>query len=200
MFREEKMNVITNSDMLKQFYSTEYQMYKKELKRDKNSIPSHIIKYYYHSRRNFKLEKFEVQKLEIEEYYDHKETETGIIKVNVHVNVKVKMVFEPEKDLDKLTKILVRYTIGFGLIEVLLSDEEIQDVSVNSPLGKTPIFIVHGKYGDCTTNIMTTINEAESWASKLRLISGRPLDEANPVLDTELELPGANTRVAAVLV
>ncbi|QSS96705.1 PIN domain-containing protein [Psychroflexus sp. ALD_RP9] len=79
---------------------------KKELKREKNSIPSHISRYYYHSRRNFKLEEFEVQNLEIEEYYAHKENESGIIKVIVHVNVKVKMVFEPEKDLDRLSKYL----------------------------------------------------------------------------------------------
>ena len=30
------------------------------------------------------------------------------------------------------------------------------------------------------------------------MISGRPLDEANPVLDTELTIPGARTRVAVV--
>jgi type IV secretory pathway ATPase VirB11/archaellum biosynthesis ATPase len=30
------------------------------------------------------------------------------------------------------------------------------------------------------------------------MISGRPLDEANPILDTELILPGANTRVSAI--
>jgi len=34
MFKKEKMNVITNNDMLKQYYSTEYQMYKEELKRE----------------------------------------------------------------------------------------------------------------------------------------------------------------------
>ncbi len=102
------------------------------------------------------------------------------------------------KELDRLTKILVRYTVGFGLIEVLLSDEKIQDVSVNSPLGRIPLFLVHGKYDDCTTNIIPTMNEAESWATKLRLISGRPLDEANPILDTELELPGATTRVSTI--
>lgn len=79
---------------------------KKELKKDKNSIPSHISKYYYHSRKNFKLEKFEIPQLEIEEYYAHKETKTGIIKVIVHVNVKVKMVFEPEKNLEKLSEYL----------------------------------------------------------------------------------------------
>jgi type IV secretory pathway ATPase VirB11/archaellum biosynthesis ATPase len=36
----------------------------------------------------------------------------------------------------------------------------------------------------------------ESWATKLRLSSGRPLDEANPVLDTRLVLPKATARVS----
>jgi len=103
-----------------------------------------------------------------------------------------------EDEINQLTKILVRYTVGFGLIEVLLQDEDLQDISINSPMGQTPMFIVHGKFDDCYTNIIPTRTEAESWASKLRLSSGRPLDEANPILDTELELPGASTRVAAI--
>ncbi|MBI4453492.1 Flp pilus assembly complex ATPase component TadA [Candidatus Woesearchaeota archaeon] len=102
------------------------------------------------------------------------------------------------KEIDKLTDVLVRYTVGFGLIEVLLQDEKIQDISINSPLGKLPMFIVHADHGDCYTNIVPTKNESEGWASKLRLISGRPLDEANPILDTELELPSASTRVAVI--
>ncbi len=103
-----------------------------------------------------------------------------------------------EKDIDQLTNILVRYTVGFGLIEVVLQDEDIQDVSINSPQGRIPIFVVHGKYDDCVTNIIPTVQESDSWASKLRMISGRSLDEANPILDTELFLPGASTRVAAI--
>jgi len=103
-----------------------------------------------------------------------------------------------EKELKELTEILVRYTVGFGLIEVLLQDEKIQDISINSPQGQIPMFIVHQEFDDCKTNIIPTPNEAESWATKLRLISGRPLDEANPILDTELELPGASTRVSAI--
>ncbi|MBI2101002.1 type II/IV secretion system ATPase subunit [Candidatus Woesearchaeota archaeon] len=101
-------------------------------------------------------------------------------------------------EIDEMTKILVRYTVGFGLIEVLLQDEKVQDITINSPLGETPIFIVHQDYADCKTNIVPTVPEADSWASKLRLISGRPLDEANPILDTELIIPGANSRIAVV--
>ena len=103
-----------------------------------------------------------------------------------------------DKEIVQLTNILIRYTVGFGLIEVLLQDEEMQDISVNSPLGLSPIYIVHGKFNDCVTNIIPTKAEAESWASKLRLLSGRPLDEADPILDTELVLPGANTRVSVI--
>ncbi|MEM4246739.1 MAG: type II/IV secretion system ATPase subunit [Candidatus Woesearchaeota archaeon] len=103
-----------------------------------------------------------------------------------------------EKELEELTKILVKYTVGFGLVENILEDEKVQDITINSPMGRTPIFIVHAEYGDCMTNIMPTVTEAESWASKLRMISGRPLDEANPILDTELVLPTARARVAAI--
>jgi type IV secretory pathway ATPase VirB11/archaellum biosynthesis ATPase len=102
------------------------------------------------------------------------------------------------KDRDDLAEILVRYTVGFGLIEVLLADEKVQDITVNSPMGRIPIFLVHNDFGDCTTNIIPTAPEGESWASKLRMISGRPLDEANPILDTELVLPAARARVASI--
>ena len=102
------------------------------------------------------------------------------------------------KEIDELTRILVRYTVGFGLIEVLLSDPKVQDITINSPMGRTPIFIVHQDFDDCVTNIIPSRPEADSWASKLRMISGRPLDEANPILDTELELPKARARVAVI--
>jgi len=102
------------------------------------------------------------------------------------------------RDMEKMVNILVRYTVGFGLIEVLLQDDRVQDITINSPMGSIPIFIVHQDYTDCKTNIIPTVTEAESWASKLRMVSGRPLDEANPILDTELSLPGARTRVAVI--
>ncbi len=102
------------------------------------------------------------------------------------------------KEIDELAEILLRYTVGFGLIEVLLKDKNIQDISINSPMGNTPMFIVHGEFGDCTTNIIPTTSDGESWATKLRLMSGRPLDEANPILDTEIELPNVRARIAVV--
>jgi len=40
--------------------------------------------------------------------------------------------------------------------------------------------------------------DADSWAAKFRMTSGRALDEANPILDTNLELKGINARVAII--
>ncbi len=102
------------------------------------------------------------------------------------------------KELDNLSKVLVRHTIGFGLIEVLLADENIQDIVLNAPIAQNPVFIRHGKYDECVTNIIPSYEDADSWAAKLRLQSGRPLDEANPVLDTDLAVGEARARVAAI--
>jgi len=101
------------------------------------------------------------------------------------------------EETEELAEILVRYTVGFGMIEILLKDPNIQDIAINSPSG-TPIFIVHAKYDECITNIASSAEDVEGWASKFRLISARPLDEANPVLDTELTLPDARARVAII--
>jgi len=102
------------------------------------------------------------------------------------------------KESEDLANILVRYTVGFGLIEVLLKDEKIQDIMINGPIGETPIFLNHQDYNECVTNILPSLEDGESWASKFRLISGRPLDEANPILDTELALKDARARVSII--
>ncbi|MFH1425805.1 MAG: type II/IV secretion system ATPase subunit [archaeon] len=102
------------------------------------------------------------------------------------------------RELNKLAHILVRHTIGFGAIEILLTDKKIQDIMLNAPMSQNNIFVRHEKYDECVTNIIPSNEDANSWAAKLRLKSGRPLDESNPVLDTELELENSRARIAAV--
>jgi len=101
-------------------------------------------------------------------------------------------------DLNKLSTILVRHTLGFGLIEVLLQDKNIQDISLNAPISMTPVFVRHGKYDECTTNILPSQEDADSWAAKFRMLSGRPLDESNPILDTQLEIGNLRSRIAII--
>ena len=102
------------------------------------------------------------------------------------------------KEIEELATILSRYTAGFGVLEILLADDKIQDVYINSPVGLSPIYVSHADFEDCETNLIPTREDAEAWATRFRLISGRPLDEANPVLDTELEVMGGRARVAAI--
>jgi type IV secretory pathway ATPase VirB11/archaellum biosynthesis ATPase len=113
------------------------------------------------------------------------------------IMIRKKITISP-KELEELAEILVRYTVGFGVLEILLADERIQDIYINAPVGKFPVFINHADYGECETNLIVTQDEAESWATRFRLYSGRPLDESNPVLDTEITLPFGRARVAAV--
>ncbi|MBS3094060.1 type II/IV secretion system ATPase subunit [Candidatus Pacearchaeota archaeon] len=100
-------------------------------------------------------------------------------------------------DLNKLSTILVRHTIGFGIIEVLLQDKKLQDIFLNAPIPRTNIFLRHNDFGECITNILPSQEDIDSWAAKFRMISGRPLDEANPILDTQLEL-GASTNLGQI--
>ncbi|MFH1290201.1 MAG: type II/IV secretion system ATPase subunit [Nanoarchaeota archaeon] len=101
------------------------------------------------------------------------------------------------RELVTLSKILVRHTIGFGLIELLLMDNKLQDIVLNAPITQNPIFVRHEEFDECVTNIIPSFEDANSWAAKLRLLSGRPLDEANPILDTDISLENARARVAA---
>ncbi len=101
-------------------------------------------------------------------------------------------------DLNKLAVILVRHTIGFGLIEVLLQDKKLQDVVLNAPISLTNIFVRHQDYDECSTNILPSQEDVDSWAAKFRMISGRPLDEANPILDTQLEIGKIRARIAII--
>ncbi|MBT7192363.1 type II/IV secretion system ATPase subunit [archaeon] len=110
-----------------------------------------------------------------------------------HKNLKLR-----DKRIEMLARTLLRFTVGFGLIEMMLTDPKIQDVNINSPNGSLPIFIVHQDFGDCYTNVYPTPQEVDSWATKLRLMSGRPLDEANPILDTEISTSTFTARVSAV--
>ncbi|MBR9680576.1 MAG: type II/IV secretion system ATPase subunit [Candidatus Altiarchaeota archaeon] len=118
-------------------------------------------------------------------------------------NIAQDMLREREKqshvklDIEKLSGIITRETVGFGVLEILLRDEKVQDIAINAPL-TNPIFIYHSEFEDCESNIYPTVEETQAWAARLRLLSGRPLDESNPVLDTQIEFGNIRARVAAI--
>ncbi|MDO8625381.1 MAG: ATPase, T2SS/T4P/T4SS family, partial [Candidatus Diapherotrites archaeon] len=96
----------------------------------------------------------------------------------------------------ELAGIVARYTVGYGVLELVLQDKHLTDIYIDAPIGMKPIYVVHSEYGQCQTNIVYTNDEAESLISKLRAMSGRPFDEAHPVLD--YDLADSDARVAVI--
>jgi type IV secretory pathway ATPase VirB11/archaellum biosynthesis ATPase/intein/homing endonuclease len=101
-------------------------------------------------------------------------------------------------ELEQLANILTRYTAGLGVLEILMNDQRVQDIYVNSPVERQPVLVFHSDFEECRTNLIPTHEDAEAWATRLRIESGRPLDEANPVLDAEINVPGGRARFAVI--
>ncbi len=100
------------------------------------------------------------------------------------------------KEIESLSKVVARYTVGYGILEILLNDRKVTDIYIDAPIGGKPIYLVHSEYGQCQTNVTFTENEANSLISKLRAMSSRPFDEAHPVLDFDLQ--DLETRIALI--
>jgi len=99
-------------------------------------------------------------------------------------------------EVSELAEIVARYTVGYGILEILLSDRHLTDIFIDAPIGGKPIYVVHSNFGQCQTNIFYSEGDAGSLISKLRAMSGRPFDESHPVLDFDLE--ELETRVALI--
>lgn len=171
--------------------------------------PGHVRLFYHMLPPEFKLSEVEygiVEKIKnaLVAYKPKTEelVDPEMIRQSVY-NIAIDMIKEEEEergiklDRKKLADIITRETVGFGILELLLMDDRIQDITINAPL-MNPIFVYHADAEDCETNIYPTLEETQAWAARLRLMSGRPLDESNPVLDTEIEFGDIRARVAAI--
>jgi type IV secretory pathway ATPase VirB11/archaellum biosynthesis ATPase len=98
-----------------------------------------------------------------------------------------------EEDTRLMTDDLVRCTLGLDVIELLLKDQNLQDVYINSPIDTTPLYVKHKDFDDCRTNVYTSEQAARNIISKFRLRSGRAFSEVSPILD--MELPEFGVRV-----
>jgi len=103
---------------------------------------------------------------------------------------------QTKDETERLAKCLAKFSVGLGVLETLLSDERVQDIYIDAPIGRSPVHIYHGDHEECLTNIYMTAEDIESIISRFRAISGRPFSEADPVLDLNLQEFGA--RVAAI--
>ncbi|MEM5804501.1 MAG: type II/IV secretion system ATPase subunit [Candidatus Aenigmatarchaeota archaeon] len=144
------------------------------------------------------LEKRRPHELEMKEQQRMREIFQSISEELIRDLADVRAFKMSSEQMARLAAILTRNTAGFGIIEPLLADPKIQDININSPLGRTPLFVNHQEFDECETNLIPTVTDAERLSTRFKLLSGRPLDEANPVLDTEIAVPGGVARVAAI--
>jgi hypothetical protein len=71
---------------------------KKELIKDKVSVQSYISTLYQSESKNSNLEKIEIDDIRIQEFYSHKDIVANVVKIIAHVEVKINMIFEPERN------------------------------------------------------------------------------------------------------
>ena len=87
--------------------------------------------------------------------------------------------------VDKLSYYIIRDFLGYGKIDGLMRDPDIEDISCNGP--GVPIYVWHRTHESIPTNVLfETEEELEAFAVRLAYMSGRHISLAKPVLDASL--------------
>ncbi|MFH1722262.1 MAG: ATPase, T2SS/T4P/T4SS family [Candidatus Altiarchaeota archaeon] len=91
----------------------------------------------------------------------------------------------PSKLKDYMTVSLINRIFGFGPIEYLLADPNLEEVVINSE--DEPIRVYHKKYGWLTTNLPTpTEDDISEYASIMARNAGRSISSLTPILDAPM--------------
>ena len=81
--------------------------------------------------------------------------------------------------------IILRHTIGYGILEIPFQDKNIEDIFVDSPSDKS-VYVRHSKYGLCKTNITLSTSDLARISTRLRALSARPFDSSFPVIHANI--------------
>ncbi len=112
---------------------------------------------------------------ESEEFLKFKILDTAI---KYHINVDA-------NTLGKYQYYITRDFLGFGKIDGIMRDENIEDVSCDGT--NSPIFVWHRKYESIPSNVkFETAQELENFVFKLAYLCGRHISIAQPILDGTL--------------
>lgn len=86
---------------------------------------------------------------------------------------------------EKIFYYLIRDFVGYGRIDVLMKDEEIEDISCDG--STVPIFIYHRKYQSIETNInFDNPEELDSFVVRLAQLCGKQISIYAPIVDGKL--------------
>jgi flagellar protein FlaI len=86
---------------------------------------------------------------------------------------------------DRIAYYVIRDFIGFGKLDVLMRDPQIEDVSNDGV--RIPIYVFHRKYGSIKSTLMFgDDNEVDSFVINMAQRSGKHISVAEPLLDATL--------------
>jgi flagellar protein FlaI len=86
---------------------------------------------------------------------------------------------------ERLMYYLIRDFVGYGIIEILMTDEMIEDISCDGP--KIPLFVYHKKYESMRTNIQFDDDrQLDSFVIALAQKCGKHISVADPMLDATI--------------
>ena len=91
----------------------------------------------------------------------------------------------PKESEDKFMYYLKRDFLGYGMIDLLVRDENIEDISCNGV--RTPIYVWHRTYESIPTNIIyQTEDELDKTVIRLAYRSGRQISISHPIMQGTL--------------
>lgn len=89
------------------------------------------------------------------------------------------------EQVDRISWKVVLEMVGYGALEPLLGDENLEEVMVVGE--KSPVFVYHKKYGHCETNIkFRAESELRYLAEKIARDVNKRVDRSAPLLDARL--------------
>jgi len=125
---------------------------------------------------------------------DDKEVLIEYLEKNIKVLLKELGIGISRSSYLKFMYYIYRDFIGLNKIEPVINDQLIEDIECNGV--KTPVYIVHRKFGSIRTNIVyDNFDELVSFVEKLAQKCGKYISYANPIMDGRL--PDSGARVNA---
>lgn len=117
-------------------------------------------------------------------FNDRKEAEEFLKLKILEIAVKYKIQVDANT-LGKYQYYAIRDFLGFGKIDGIMLDENIEDVSCDGV--NSPVFVWHRKYESIPSNVVyETHEELENFVFKLAYLCGRHISIAQPILDGTL--------------
>ncbi len=167
-----KISVILSADEARPVYTIE--------------MPS-IGKYTRRFLSFIKDEVAETMPIELEEITDPKKSKVLKDRFFTELSAHLKKYFPefPIEMLRMLSGVLLHEMYGLGDIEILMGDDMLEEVGINS--AKTPITVYHRVHGWLKTNLMPGgEEEINNFSSQIGRKVGREITILNPILDAHL--------------